>query len=205
MDAVGVSATAGAAGRHGLGGNELEPDSASLCDQFQRQRPTGWTTRTPLHVFGFEIFAEGLAALLVGLAVGIWYGSRRPSASSPMEKIPLAMAYLMSLIFTAVGLVPVMQLPIWLLATVIPTLVLGTIVYVVRAQGNAGGAAKDTPAECWTMGCFYNNPKDPSLFVPAQMGNGYTFNMANPWGRRLIAGLFLGIGLLTAFLIWSLQ
>ena len=28
-------------------------------------RPDGWTTRTPLHVFGILIFAEGLAALLV--------------------------------------------------------------------------------------------------------------------------------------------
>jgi uncharacterized membrane protein len=168
-------------------------------------RATVWTARTPLHVFGFPIFAEGLAALLVALALGIWYGSGRPSASSPMEKIPLAMAYLLSLVFTSIGLVPVMQLPIWLIVVMIPPLALGTIVYVVRAQGNVDKTAVKTPPECWTMGCFYNNPKDPSLFVPAKMGNGYTFNMANPWSRRLIPGLLLGIGLLTAFLIWSLE
>jgi uncharacterized membrane protein len=168
-------------------------------------RVTAWTTRTPLHVFGFPVFAEGLAALLVGLALGIWYGSRRPSSGSFMEKAPLAMAYLMSLIFTATGLVPVMQLPIWLLVVIIPPLVLGTIVYVIYAQAKADNTAVETPAECWTLGLFYRNPKDPSLFVPAKMGNGYSFNMANPWSGRLLAGLFLGIGLLIAFLVLSLQ
>jgi uncharacterized membrane protein len=155
-------------------------------------RATGWTTRTPLHVFGFPVFAEGLAALLVGLALGIWYGSRRPSAGSPMEKAPLAMAYLMSLIFTATGLVPVMQLPIWLLVIMIPPLALGTIVYMIYSQAKARQTAVETSA-------------DSSIFVPAKIGKGYSFNMANPWSRRLLAGLFLGIGLLIAFLVWSMQ
>ncbi len=109
-----------------------------------------------------------------------------------MEKAPLAMAYLMSLIFTATGLVPVMQLPIWLLVIMIPPLALGTIVYMIYSQAKARQTAVETSA-------------DSSIFVPAKIGKGYSFNMANPWSRRLLAGLFLGIGLLIAFLVWSMQ
>ena len=67
--------------------------------------------RTPLHVFGFVIFAEGLATLLVGVMLAIWYGSRRPTFQSPMEKIPLALAYLLSIVFTGVGLSAVANIP----------------------------------------------------------------------------------------------
>ena len=63
---------------------------------------------------------------------------------------------------------------------------------------------KDTPAECWTLGNIYRNPEDPSLWVPARVGYGYAFNMANPWARRILFGLFGGIGVLVAFLIWAL-
>lgn len=162
------------------------------------------TDRTPLHVFAFPIFAAGMAALMVALALCTWYGSQRPSASSPMQKIPVAMAYLLSVVFTAIGLTPVVQVPIWLIAALIPLLALGTIVYVIRAQAQAGAPPKDTPAECWTLGNIYRNPEDPSLWVPARVGYGYAFNMANPWARRILFGLFGGIGVLVAFLIWAL-
>jgi uncharacterized membrane protein len=154
-------------------------------------RPTAWTTRTPLHVFGFPIFAEGMAVLLVGLALGIWYGSQRPSASSVMERVPLALAYLLSVLFTVTGLVPVMQLPIWLIPLTIPPLALGTAAYTLRALSNADDTTMSTSGV--------------PLFVPATIGYGYSLNMANPWSRRLMAGLLLGIALLAAFLIWSLQ
>jgi hypothetical protein len=57
------------------------------------------------------IFAEGLATLLVGMMLAIWYGSRRPTFQSPMEKIPLALAYLLSIVFTGVGLSAVANIP----------------------------------------------------------------------------------------------
>jgi uncharacterized membrane protein len=155
-------------------------------------RPDGWTTRTSLHVYGVPIFAEGLAGLLVALVVCTWYGSRRPAAASPMEKIPLAVAYLLSVVFTAVGLAPVAQVPVWPLAAASPLLALAMIVYAVRAQGqpdDAGAAAPD--------------PQEPALFVRARVGYSYTLNMANRWSYAFVIGLFGGIALLTGFLIWS--
>jgi hypothetical protein len=162
-------------------------------------------THTPLHVFGFVIFAEGLAALLVGLVLAIWYGSNRPAFQSPMEKIPLAMAYLLSIVFTAVGLTPVADIPAWLVPAFIPLAALAGIVYVVRHQADPDDGPDATPEECWSLGGIYHNPNDPSLFVRARTGYGYTLNMANRWAYRIATGFFGGIALLIGFLIWALQ
>ena len=161
--------------------------------------------RTPLHVFGLPIFAEGLAAVLVGMVLAMWYGSRRPAAQSPMEKVPLAMAYLLSIVFTAAGLSPVANIPAWLVAAFVPLAALTAIVYVVRHLGDPDDAPDTTPDECWSFAGVYRNPNDPSLFVRARVGYGYTFNMANPWAYRIMLGFFAGVALLVGFLIWALR
>jgi hypothetical protein len=162
-------------------------------------------TRTPLHVFGFVIFAEGLAALLVGMVLAIWYGSNRPTFQSPMEKVPLALAYLLSIVFTGVGLSAVANIPAWLVAAFVPLAALATIVYVVKHQGDPDDVPDTTPDECWSFAGVYRNPNDPSLFVRARVGYGYTLNMANRWAYRIMIGFFVGIALLVGFLIWALQ
>jgi len=162
-------------------------------------------TRTPLHVFGFVIFAEGLAALLVGMVLAVWYGSNRPAAQSAMEKVPLALAYLLSVIFTAVGLAPVAEIPPWLIAAFVPLAALATVVYAVKGQAGADDVPDTTPDDCWSFAGVYRNPNDPSLFVRARVGYGYTFNMANRWAYRIMIGFFAGIALLVGFLIWALQ
>ena len=162
-------------------------------------------TRTPLHVFGFVIFAEGLATLLVGMVLAIWYGTLRPTFQSPMEKIPLAMAYLLSLVFTATGLSPVANIPAWLIASFVPLGVLSILVYIARHLGDPDDAPDTTPDEYWSLAGVYRNPNDPSLFVRARIGYGYTFNLANPWAYRIAIGFFGGVALLVGFLIWALR
>ena len=161
--------------------------------------------RTPLHVFGFVIFAEGLATLLVGMMLAIWYGSIRSTFQSPMEKIPLALAYLLSIVFTGVGLSAVANIPAWLVAAFVPVAALATIVYIVRHQGDPDDVPDTTPDECWSFAGVYRNPNGPSLLVRARLGYGYTFNMANRWAYRIMIGFFAGIALLVGFLIWALQ
>src|ERR1017187_7494354 len=161
--------------------------------------------RTPLHVFGFVIFAEGLATLLVGMMLAIWYGSIRSTFQSPMEKIPLALAYLLSIVFTGVGLSAVANIPAWLVAAFVPVAALATIVYIVRHQGDPDDVPDTTPDECWSFAGVYRNPNDPSLLVRARLGYGYTFNMANRWAYRIMIGFFAAIALLVGFLIWALQ
>jgi hypothetical protein len=58
--------------------------------------------------------------LIVRLMIGVWYGSRRPAKLSPMEKIPFAVAYLLSTIFTAIAVAPVLKIPEWAIAVWVP-------------------------------------------------------------------------------------
>ena len=162
-------------------------------------------TRTPLHVFAFPIFASGLALLIVGLMLGIWYGSRRPANPSPMEKIPLAVAYLLSTVFTAVSVSPITKIPEWTIAALVPLGALATIIYVIKTQSDERPSPDNTPDECWSLGGIYHNPKDPSMFVPARMGYGYVLNLGNPWSYRIMVGFFSGIALLIGFLFWALH
>jgi uncharacterized membrane protein len=154
--------------------------------------PNGWTTRTPLHVFGLPIFAEGLTALLVGLMFVTWVGSGRRAGRKPVERIPIAVEYLVSVVFTMVGLLPVMQLPVWPLAIAIPLSAIAVIVYVAKVRSEADDAAEEAI------------PQD-AMFVPSPFGNGYTLNFSNRWSFVFLLGLFGGIGLLTGFLLWSLR
>ena len=168
-------------------------------------RPDRWQTRTPLHVFGFPIFAEGLVTLLLVLMLCTWYGSRRSDSRPPVEKIMLGVMYLMSVVFTVVGLMPVVQLPAWPLAVVIPIAAIGLIVYIASQAGLPDAPTRETPQECWSVGGIYYNPQDPDLFVPARWGTGYTLNMANRWAYVFMTTLLLGIVVLVGFLLWSLR
>jgi uncharacterized membrane protein len=122
-----------------------------------------------------------------------------------MEKIPLAMAYVLSIVFTATGLSPVANIPAWLVGAFVPLAALAAIVYVVRHLGDQDDVPDTTPDECWSFAGVYRNPNDPSLFVRARVGYGYTLNMANPWSYRIMIGFFAGIALLVGFLIWALR
>ena len=77
--------------------------------------------------------------------------------------------------------------------------------YVIRAQEDVDETAGVTPADGWRLGGIYYNPKDPAVYVRAQVGYGYAPNMAHPWSYGPVLGLLLGVGLLAAFLIWSMR
>lgn len=161
-------------------------------------------TRTPLHVFGFFIFAEGMAILLVGLMVMAWYGSGRPAVLEAGMKAALAAAYLLSLVFTGIGLSQVTKVPAWITGVAAPVAALLDLVYMAGLFAE-DGAPDPTPKECWILGGIYYNPNDPALAVKARAGHGFTFNMANSWSRRIVVGFIAGVGVLVGFLIWALR
>jgi uncharacterized membrane protein len=166
-------------------------------------RSTGWTTRTPLHVYGPLIFAEGMVALFLAMALIAWYGSRRSDARSPMATVLLAVMYLLSLVFTGLGLTPVAQIPAWTVALLVPVAVLSLLVYVALKESEPDKRVDAAPEECWRLGGIYYNPKDPSMFVRARLGMGYTLNMANRWSYGFLITPFAGMVALVAFLLWS--
>ena len=165
-------------------------------------RADGWTLRTPLHVYGVLIFAEGLAVLLFAMMLLTWYGSK-PRGRTPMHKIFLAVQYIMGVVFAFAGLTPAVHLPMWPILVLLPVASLALIVYVVRQQSEPDDYHDDTPNECWSLGGIYYNPSDTALFVRARSGTGFTLNMAHRFAWVVLGGTIGGIALLVAFLLWA--
>jgi len=167
-------------------------------------QPNGWGTRTPLHVYGVPIFAEGLVLLLLALGFTTYYGARKSPNRAAALAVMTIVAYPLALVFGSVSLMPLVHFPPWALAVALPPFILGFIVWIVQknAEPKAEGQA-DTPEECWRAGDIYVNPADPAIFVEKRDGFGFTFNFGNPWGVRIVVLFFAGIGAITAFLIWS--
>jgi multisubunit Na+/H+ antiporter MnhB subunit len=164
----------------------------------------GWSTRTPLHVYGMGIFGEGLVLLLLLLGFATYYGARKSPNRAGALAVMTIVAYPLALIFGSLSLMPVLHFPPWALAVALPPFVLGFLVWIVQknAEPKAEGQA-DTPDECWRAGDIYVNPADPAIFVEKRNGFGFTFNLGNPWGVGILVLFFAGIGALVAFLIWS--
>jgi uncharacterized membrane protein len=167
-------------------------------------QPNGWSTRTPLHIYGMPIFAEGLILLMLFLGLATYYGARESPSRAAALGVLTIITYPLALIFGGVSLLPLIYFPPWIVAVSLPPFILGLIVWIVRknAEPKPEGQA-DTPDECWHAGDFYYNPADPAIFVEKRVGVGFTFNLGNRWGIATL-GLFLaGIGALSAFLMWS--
>jgi uncharacterized membrane protein len=165
--------------------------------------PGGWATRTPLHVMGPLIFGLGLTALMLMVALVTHYGTRKTSSRASMTGVFLTVMYLIGFVFTAVGLDPLVKIPLGPVGVVVPLVSIGLLVYVYRKNSEPDDQPDETPAECWSLAGIYNNPRDPALFVAKREGFGSTLNFGNPWAKWFMIGLLGGIAALSAFLFWA--
>jgi Family of unknown function (DUF5808)/Domain of unknown function (DUF1648) len=165
-------------------------------------QPNGWSTRTPIGVYGPLIIA---AAMVAGLAL-ITYGMLRearvvcvPGARSHGRDFPhqvgyflAGLEYFLALTLSFVAMIPLLGPPN------IAFVLLGSIALIAVAfeaahrlnqarahsigaetpQGAAGVFGDGTLNEHWKMGKFYFNPNDPALLVEKRFGIGYTLNFA---------------------------
>jgi uncharacterized membrane protein len=171
-------------------------------------RPDGWATRTPLHVFAFFIFAEGLCLWIVAMALTGYRGSRPSHARSVTLKVAFAVEWLMAIVFSGVGINELAHFPAWILPAVLGPAAIVLVAIMAKSYSApvpAGEAPENTPDECWTIGGIYNNPNDPALMVQQRFGMGYTFNFGNPAAKRVLGVLIGGIVGLVGFLLVALR
>jgi uncharacterized membrane protein len=185
-------------------------------------RPNGWSTRTPMGVYGPLIMG---AAIIAGLSL-ITYGVLRearvvrvPGAASHGRDFPHQVGYFLSgveyflaILFARVALLPLFGSPNIVLV-LLASMVLIIFVFWAAHRLNQVRAHEIDPSavriggeifgdgtldEHWKMGMFYYNPDDPALMVEKRFGIGYTPNFAHAKAWVIMA-LIICVPLALAF------
>ena len=156
-------------------------------------QPNRWVDKTPIGVFGPLMFGAGLLLLLLMLALGMFYGSRRAPQRTMVLKILVALMYTLCFVFGGVSLLPVMRFsPLWLIIP-IPLVTIAIVIWSFQYVRDPDHPAEATPDECWRLGLLYYNPRDPALFVQKRVGFGYTFNFGNRLAWVIFGAFIVGL------------
>lgn len=173
-------------------------------------QPNGWGTRSPALVFGPLVMGAALILLFAFIGELIPRVSAGFSGSSAVlgltRNVMRAGAWFLGLLFSAIGLMPLMSNP----TRMVPWLVVGPMLFAVgliawialrakRMSREMAAAQDSTPDRYWKAGMFYCNPDDPALMVPKRMGIGYTFNFGHPMAWILL-GAFAALPLIASLL-----
>jgi uncharacterized membrane protein len=167
--------------------------------------PNAWANRTERAVFAPLWFAVGLLLLMLMLGVAVLMGSRKSARLTGMSGIFIGTMYLLSIIFSGVGLSPLVHVPAGAMLGFTGVFVAIVLLLGFRANADPDRPIEATPDECWTLGGIYNNPDDPAIFVQKRVGFGYTVNFGNVWSYVVLGGFLLGTIGLSLFLRWSLR
>ena len=150
--------------------------------------PNRWADRSVQGVYGALVFAAELAVYLFGLALAMWYGSRRSEPlRRPTAGFLVAVEWSFALTMAGVALGRVIHLPVGVVAVGGLPILLGAG-YLIK-KSNEPRDPDPTPDECWKGGMIYYNPNDAALFVARRYGVGLTSNMANPWSWVMLASI----------------
>ncbi len=150
--------------------------------------PDRWADKSVQSVYGTLLLAEGIMLLILLLTLGMFYGARRGPQRKAILEIIVAAIYLMSCIFSLLGVQTVFGFAPWWIFVPVAGFLLFAIPWTYRLVHELPG--EQTPDECWYWGQVYVNRQDPAIFVQRRVGFGYTFNLGNPWAW-IILGVFL--------------
>jgi len=153
--------------------------------------PEQWADRTARWVYGGLLLGGEQAALLFGIVLAVWYGSRRSeSMRKPAMLVMLAGEWLVALNLGAIrfSLATGIAIPSLAVQLVPLLLVIPAVVYFSVAFYKPRDPLDPTPGECWKGGIVYYNPNDAALFVRRRDAIGFTFNLANRWSWAIFGG-----------------
>lgn len=166
-------------------------------------QPNGWSTRTPMGVYGPLIMAGAIVAGLSLVTYGVLREARvvRVPGAAPSHGRDFphqvgyflsGMEYFLAIVLSFAAMMPLLGPPNIALV-LIGSIALIAIVFVaahhlsqVRAleiepakfQSQSGVFGDGTLDEHWKWGMFYYNPDDSALLVEKRFGIGYTLNFA---------------------------
>ena len=149
--------------------------------------PDRFVQRTAHAAYQPVFFGLALCTLMLVLALAIWFGARRSKFRRVMLGALIGIEYMQGLLFSAVAVIPIVHLPIWVMPVIPLVFIVPMLFAMARAIAEPSGTLEPTPNECWKAGMIYYNPNDPALFVERRAGLGYTFNFGNPWSWVMLA------------------
>jgi uncharacterized membrane protein len=150
-------------------------------------------------VFGLLVMAVGVVLLMGVMGEMMTRSSPGFAGRETLLRVTrdalLACAWLVSLLFSAVSLLPLCAQPETVLPVVMALAMVGTLGLVawlgyraVSSGALMAAAAESTDARFWKAGVFYVNPNDSALLVPKRYGFGYTLNFGRP-----VAWVFMAV------------
>jgi uncharacterized membrane protein len=166
-------------------------------------QPNGWSTRTPIGVYGPLIVGGAIVAGLSLITYGVLREARvvRVPGSAPSHGRDFphqvgyflsGMEYYLAIVLSFVAMTPLMGAPniVLVLGSSIALIVIVFVaahhlnqvraheIDVSKFQTESGVFGDGTLDEHWKWGIFYYNPDDPALLVEKRFGIGYTMNFA---------------------------
>jgi uncharacterized membrane protein len=120
-------------------------------------------------------------------------------------KILIGVTYFLGLLFSGIGLLPVLTISPMVFVALVPVFVVALLVYSFKCATDPAMTTETTPDECWTLGSVYYNPRDPAIFVQKRIGFGYTFNFGHRLSWVILGGFFAGVAGLIVFLVVALK
>jgi hypothetical protein len=163
--------------------------------------PDRWVTERA--VYAPMWFAEGMLVLMLLLSTAVLIGSRKSVRPTAIPGIFVGAMYLMSMIFAAVGLMPLVQVPPMALLGLTLAFGIAMVAFAYRRNADRNAPAEATPDECWILGGVYNNPKRPGdLRAEADQ-----VRLHSEFRQRVryvvLGGFALGLTGLAVFLRWA--
>jgi uncharacterized membrane protein len=174
--------------------------------------PDRWVDRTPMAVFGSIAAVAAICALMLLIAYGTIYASRKVSVTGPAAESErkfrrisvvgsVALAYVFAITLPPIkgGTPSIPYTPAFILIAVV--IFVGMLIRYgqggTRLAGESSSILNDEPVgdrtadECWKLGFFYYNPSDPALVVEKRFGIGWTLNFGNRWSWLIIPVVLL--------------
>lgn len=182
-------------------------------------QPNGWSSRTPMGVYGPLLFGALISACMWLTANTLLRSARIIDRARPVLVLHdfahrvglflLLVEFFLAVVFSCVGLLPLTgTMPLVIATILMLPAVFILIVWLNKGRMHANWTGETnsvaigdgTPDKCWKYGVFYFNPDDAALWVEKRVGVGYTMNFAHVSAWIIMALILLiplTLGLMT--------
>jgi uncharacterized membrane protein len=163
-------------------------------------RANGWGTRSIAGVFAPAMVSTAICLIMLWVTRRIRRTARVPPGHVALRLgtlVVLAISYVTAVIAAAATItMPFSRADssngLFAIAAGAVIVTLTAFLTAARRALRSDGSPGGPPDDGWKWGLIYDNPADPSLWVPKRVGIGWTINLGHPWGWPMLIVVFGG-------------